>query len=86
MNIRKFIEKIGPLKKIAKKSYLKKRQKLYKKLSDSAVTDKKLVVFEAYQGRSYSCSPKAIYEYMSSSPDYSDYRFICVFRDVHSHG
>ncbi len=86
MNIRKFIEKIGPLKKIAKKSYLKKRQKLYKKLSDSAVTDKKLVVFEAYQGRSYSCSPKAIYEYMSSSPDYSDYKFIWVFRDVHSHG
>lgn len=36
----------------------------------------KTVVFESYAGRSYSCSPRAIYEYMVSNPEFSDWKFV----------
>ena len=32
-----------------------------------------LIFFEAYDGNSYSCSPKAIYEYMTASKKYNNY-------------
>ena len=44
-------------------------------------TDEKLVYFQTFSGRSYSDSPKAIYEYMLNSSEYSDYRFVWCFKD-----
>lgn len=44
--------------------------------------DNKLVIFESYMGRSYSCSPKAIYEEMLNNPKYKDYKFIWVFKKI----
>lgn len=41
--------------------------------------DEKTVVFSAYNGRSYVCSPKAVYEYMLHQEEYADYRFIWLF-------
>ena len=38
--------------------------------------DTHLVLFEAFQGRQYTCSPKALYLQMMSDPAYADYRFI----------
>ena len=35
--------------------------------------DDKVVVFEAFQGRSVSCSPKALYLQMKSDEKYKDY-------------
>lgn len=43
--------------------------------------DDKTVVFEAFQGRNYSCSPKAIYEAMKSSEEFKDFRFVWIFRE-----
>lgn len=43
--------------------------------------DKNTVVFEAFHGSAYACSPKAIYEYMLTEPRFADYRFIWVFKD-----
>ncbi len=42
-------------------------------------TDKKTVIFGSYNGKSYSCSPKAIYEYMLSDERFDDYRFVWFF-------
>ncbi len=39
-----------------------------------------VAVFIAFQGRSYCCSPKAIYEYMLSDERFKDWRFVWVFR------
>ncbi|MGN0621870.1 MAG: CDP-glycerol glycerophosphotransferase family protein [Porcipelethomonas sp.] len=86
MNIKSIIYKIPPLKRLAKKTYLKKKEKFFVKASRAAETDRKLVVFDAYQGRSFACSPKAIYEYMISEPKFSDYRFVWIFRDTEAHG
>lgn len=43
--------------------------------------DDKLVYFQTFSGRGYSDSPKAIYEYMKSSPEFNDYRFVWSFRE-----
>lgn len=43
--------------------------------------DDKLVVFEAYQGRNYACSPKEIYLSLLEDNNYKDYKFIWCFKD-----
>ena len=40
----------------------------------------KMAVFIAFQGRSYCCSPKAIYEYMINDERFKDWKFVWVFR------
>ena len=40
-----------------------------------------LIFFEAYDGNSYSCSPKAIYEYMTASKKYNNYTFVWAFKE-----
>ena len=42
----------------------------------------KTVVFEAFQGRSVACSPKAIYLEMLNNPKYMDYNLIWSLRDT----
>ncbi|MGO1590524.1 MAG: CDP-glycerol glycerophosphotransferase family protein [Ancrocorticia sp.] len=41
----------------------------------------KTVVFESYAGRNYSCSPRAIYEYMADSNEFSEWKFIWALDD-----
>ena len=43
--------------------------------------DEKLVYFITFSGRGYSDSPKAMYEYMLTAPEYKDFRFIWCFQD-----
>ncbi len=58
---------------------------LYKIACLRTKVEDKVVFFESYQGRNYSCSPKAIFEEMRDSGDYSDYEFIWGLRDVKVH-
>lgn len=44
-------------------------------------TDNKTVMFFAFKGKSYSCSPKAIYKYMLSSEKYKDFKYIWAFNE-----
>lgn len=48
-------------------------------------TDDKLVVFSAYNGRSYACSPRAMYEYMLASGSFNEYRFVWIFNSPEKH-
>ena len=43
--------------------------------------DDKLVYFRTFSGRGYSDSPKAMYEYMLTAPEYSDFRFVWCFKE-----
>ena len=43
--------------------------------------DDKKVFFQTFSGRGYSDSPKAMYEYMLSAPEYADYHFVWSFRE-----
>ena len=47
--------------------------------SRTVKVNNKIIWFQAYNGRAYSCSPKAIYEYMLKSKDYQTYTFIWTF-------
>lgn len=44
--------------------------------------DEKTVVFEAFQGRSIACNPKALYEEMRSNEKYKDYTLIWSLRNT----
>ncbi len=45
----------------------------------------KLILFEAYGGKSYACSPRAMYETMIHSKKYKDYKFVWAFKEVDGH-
>lgn len=61
--------------------YILKRIK-YKIESSLKKIDEKVVLFSCFNGKSYTCSPKAIYEYMLTDEKYKDYQFIWFFNDV----
>lgn len=41
--------------------------------------NEKMILFEAYGGRKYGCSPKAMYEYIVNDDNFKDYTFIWSF-------
>lgn len=43
--------------------------------------DENKVVFESFQGRSYSCNPKGIYEAMLNAKEFDNFKFVWVFRN-----
>lgn len=43
--------------------------------------DDKLVYFQTFSGRGYSDSPKAMYEYMLTAPEYADFHFVWSFKE-----
>lgn len=73
--IRKFVRKSYILLK--KLKYL--RYKLFYKMDD------KVIFFEAFGGRNYTCSPKAIYEKMLSMKEFKDFKFVWAFVDPSKH-
>ena len=48
----------------------------YSKYKRKYKTDSKMVFFEAFGGRNYTCSPKAIYERMVTMKEFKDFKFI----------
>ena len=44
--------------------------------------DDKMVIFSCFNGASYTCSPKAIYEYMLKDERFKDYTFIWAFKNT----
>lgn len=73
--IRKFVRKSYILLK--KLKYL--RYKLFYKMDD------KVIFFEAFGGRNYTCSPKAIYEKMLTMKEFKDFKFVWAFVDPSKH-
>lgn len=54
----------------------------YKLATIGIKVDDKTIVFCTFNGKSYSCSPKALYEYMVNNDKYSDFKFIWGFKNV----
>lgn len=68
-------------RKIVRKSLYLKRKINYLKYYYKYKVDDKMILFEAYNGRNYACSPKAIYEYMIKDERFKDYKFVWAFKD-----
>lgn len=84
------IRKIGlalckrfPRARFLRYAYWKKRAQEYKKLAQKAETNEKSVVFEAFGGRKYVCSPKALYLAMCADPRFDDWTFYWSFKGRH---
>lgn len=45
----------------------------------SVKTDEKMIIFGAYNGKSYACSPKAVYEYMIREKRFQEYQYVWIF-------
>ena len=63
--------------------YFKKLNYLKYKLKYKV--DDKTIFFEVYDGRNYTCSPKAIYEKMLTMKEFKDFKFIWAFNDPSKH-
>ena len=60
--------------------YWDSQQRRFEKLSARSSTNPKMVVFEAFGGRSYACSPKAIYEAMCADERFDDWELVWSFK------
>ena len=67
-------------RKIARKTMFIIKRTKYNINGINKKTDPKIVLFSCFNGKSYTCSPKAIYEYMLSDDKYKDYQFIWFFK------
>lgn len=67
-----------------KLQYLNRKWKYYK-IYKQEETDDKLVIFESFQGRSYACSPKAMYLAMLNDEKYRDYHYVWAVNNVKKH-
>ena len=54
----------------------------YKILTIGIKTNKKTIIFCSFNGKSYSCSPKAIYEYILNNQEYKKYNLVWAFKDI----
>lgn len=72
-------------KNVLRKIMLAYKSMLYHIALITVKVDERTIVFEAFQGRSYACNPKGIYEAMKANSQYKDYQFIWAFRNVKEH-
>ena len=74
--VRSGLKRESPLFRAIYKGYKLGVRGLYALTRATTKLDEHLVVFDAFQGRQYTCSPKALYQEMLADPKYQDYRFI----------
>jgi len=79
--IKTIIKKHKILRKMATKARYIIKNTIYKTTAIKGV-DEKLVVFEAFMGRKYVDSPKAIYLEMIKDKRFKDYKFVWAFKDI----
>ena len=72
-------------RKAWKRLLYQKRRFYYRIRSLNVKPDERTVVFNSFNGKSYGCSPRAIYEYMLSHREFDGWTFIWAFRDVEKH-
>ena len=74
-------KKVPMLRKVMRKVVYAYRRIAYMVHGTGTKIDEKKVIFESFNGKSYSCTPKAVYEYMLAAPEYGDYKFVWIFKE-----
>ncbi len=72
-------KKNSAFRKLFRSSLNKYRTIKYKKYNQMDINEK-LIIFESFMGRSYTDTPKAMYEYMINSGQFDDYTFVWAFK------
>lgn len=65
--------------------YYHKRKFKYWRRKIGRRVEPKTVLFIAFNGKAYGCTPKAVYEYMINDPKYSDWHFTWAFKKPLEH-
>ncbi|MCC8072730.1 MAG: CDP-glycerol glycerophosphotransferase family protein [Clostridiales bacterium] len=73
-------KKQDTFRKEMRKILLEYRKNEYEKFKQQVKTNPKVILFSAFDGRSYGDSPRAIYEYMLNDERFEDYTFVWAFR------
>lgn len=68
------------IKRIIKKIIILIWKLIYNSIFKLIPVRDKYIMFDSYLGRSYSCNPKAIYEYIKENDDFLGYKFIWTYR------
>ena len=74
-------EKSTFLRILMRKSLYSGKKVVYKLRGLNTSVNEKMVVFSAYNGKGYVCSPKAIYQYMTGDDRFKDYTFVWMFKE-----
>lgn len=62
------------------------KKRIYlKKFYNKEIINDRLIVFEAYMGRQYSCSPKSLYKAMLEDDEYKDFIKVWAFKKPKEH-
>jgi len=69
------------LRKIMRKGLFCYRNFKYNSNTKGIAVNEKKVLFNAFNGKSYTCTPRAVYEYMLSDPKFDDYEFVWVAKE-----
>lgn len=69
-----------------RRMYWNLQKSRYDKMASSVPVEPRKVFFEAYGGRSYACSPKALYRAMLADDRFADCSFVWSFRADSPHG
>ena len=81
MELNRVLRKNKSLLKILRFFLLKKNELKYRHIVAKTKLNTKAIVFASYRGRSYSCSPKSIYQKVLNDPRFSEYKIVWAFRD-----
>lgn len=69
------------IRKLTRKILYIYRYLIFKLRTVGIKVENRTIIFSTFNGKSYSCSPKAIYEYMLNNEKYKDYNFIWAFKN-----
>lgn len=84
-SLRGVAKKHPALRKLMRKGMYTYRRLRYILRGIGVHVDDKIVIFEAFNGKGYSDSPKAVYEFMKSDERYAGYKFIWIFKEPYEH-
>lgn len=80
-----FAKKHYHIRKLGRFLLNKKKQLKYLPYFYRYKINDKVIIFECFNGRNYTCSPQAIYEKMIKMKQFKDYKFVWSFIDINKH-
>ena len=80
-----FAKKHYHFRKIGRFLLNKKKQIEYLPYFYRYKVNEKVIIFECFNGRNYTCSPQAIYERLIKMEQFKNYKFVWAFIDINKH-
>lgn len=73
------------LRKMARRALYSAGARRYRRVTSGIARAPRRILFASYNGASYSCSPKALYEHLLHDSRFDGFEFVWAFKDVEAH-